>query len=150
MNHNLLKYLHISQTLHVPLELVYYEVCNIPFKKLKSTKKATPATYQVALITCCMTEVNIKQLTLHPAQYSTTTVGSYPLVKNCLFKRNMDFSEVKEGLISGKFILIDVRNTEEVKECGKIPNSHLIPRKYFFTYIDFKYDTLYMYNVHIP
>ena len=43
----------------------------------------------------------------------------------------MDFNEVKEGLISGKFILIDVRNTEEVKECGKIPNSHLIPRKFF-------------------
>merc|ERR1711899_92112 len=55
------------------------------------------------------------------------TVGSCPLVKNCHFKRNMDFNEVKEGLISGKFILIDVRNTEEVKECGKIPKSHLIP-----------------------
>ena len=39
----------------------------------------------------------------------------------------MDFDAVKKGINSGDFILIDVRGTDEVRNDGKIPSSHLIP-----------------------
>ena len=42
----------------------------------------------------------------------------------------MDFEAVKKGINSGDFVLIDVRSPDEVRNDGKIPSSHLIPRKY--------------------
>ena len=42
----------------------------------------------------------------------------------------MDFEAVKKGINSEDFVLIDVRSPDEVRNDGKIPSSHLIPRKY--------------------
>ena len=42
------------------------------------------------------------------------------------------FDEVKKGINSGDFVLIDVRSPDEVRNDGKIPSSHLIPREYIF------------------
>ena len=42
------------------------------------------------------------------------------------------FDEVKKGINSGDFVLIDVRSPDEVRNDGKIPSSHLIPREYMF------------------
>ena len=42
------------------------------------------------------------------------------------------FDEVKKGINSGDFVLIDVRSPDEVRNNGKIPSSHLIPREYIF------------------
>ena len=42
------------------------------------------------------------------------------------------FNEVKKGINSGDFVLIDVRSPDEVRNDGKIPSSHLIPREYIF------------------
>ena len=39
----------------------------------------------------------------------------------------MVFDTVKKGIKSGDFVLIDVRNIDEVRNDGKIPSSHLIP-----------------------
>ena len=39
----------------------------------------------------------------------------------------MDFNAVKEGIANGSFVLLDVRNTDEVKENGKIPKSQVVP-----------------------
>ena len=44
----------------------------------------------------------------------------------------MDFNTVQKGIRSGDFTLIDVRNVNEVQTAGKIPSSHLIPRKYSY------------------
>ena len=44
----------------------------------------------------------------------------------------MDFEAVKKGINSGDFVLIDVRSPDEVRNDGKIPSSHLIPREYIF------------------
>lgn len=41
----------------------------------------------------------------------------------------MDFNAVKSGIEAKSFVLIDVRNTDEVKSAGKIPQSHVVPRK---------------------
>ena len=42
------------------------------------------------------------------------------------------FDAVKKGINSGAFVLIDVRGIDEVRNDGKIPSSHLIPREYIF------------------
>ena len=42
------------------------------------------------------------------------------------------FDAVKKGINSGDFVLIDVRGIDEVRNDGKIPSSHLIPREYIF------------------
>ena len=42
----------------------------------------------------------------------------------------MDFNAVKEGIANGSFVLLDVRNTDEVKENGKIPKSQVVPCKF--------------------
>ena len=42
------------------------------------------------------------------------------------------FDVVKKGINSGDFVLIDVRSIDEVRNDGKIPSSHLIPREYIF------------------
>ena len=42
----------------------------------------------------------------------------------------MDFAQVKEAIEENTITLIDVRNLDEVESSGKIPKSHLIPRKY--------------------
>ena len=47
-----------------------------------------------------------------------------------ILQAEMDFNTVQKGIRSGDFTLIDVRNVNEVQTAGKIPSSHLIPRKY--------------------
>lgn len=42
----------------------------------------------------------------------------------------MDFNAVKEGTEKGSFVLIDVRNKDEVASAGKIPKSQVVPRKW--------------------
>ena len=44
----------------------------------------------------------------------------------------MDFAQVKEAIEENTITLIDVRNLDEVESSGKIPKSHLIPRKYMY------------------
>ena len=41
----------------------------------------------------------------------------------------MKLDEVNQGLASGAFILVDVRNVDELKSNGKIPGSVNMPRK---------------------
>jgi len=47
----------------------------------------------------------------------------------------MDFSQIKKGLDEKAFLLVDVRNQDELQAVGKIPGSVNIPRK-FFTYTE--------------
>jgi len=41
----------------------------------------------------------------------------------------MEFSQVKKGLEEKAFVLVDVRNQDELQSVGKIPGSINIPRK---------------------
>ena len=41
----------------------------------------------------------------------------------------MDFATVKKGHEGGAFVLVDVRNADEIKANGKIPGSLNVPRK---------------------
>jgi 3-mercaptopyruvate sulfurtransferase SseA len=43
----------------------------------------------------------------------------------------MEYEDVKKGLEEHSFLLIDVRNPEELQKNGKIPGSINIPCKYF-------------------
>ena len=43
----------------------------------------------------------------------------------------MDYEDVKKGLEEHTFLLIDVRNPEELQTHGRIPGSFNIPCKYF-------------------
>ena len=42
----------------------------------------------------------------------------------------MEFSQVKKGLEEKAFVLVDVRNQDELQSVGKIPGSINIPRKF--------------------
>ncbi len=46
-------------------------------------------------------------------------------------KYKMDFSQIKKGLDEKAFLLVDVRNQDELQAVGKIPGSVNIPRKFF-------------------
>ena len=45
-------------------------------------------------------------------------------------KENMEFFQVKKGLEEKTFVLVDVRNQDELQSVGKIPGSINIPRKF--------------------
>ena len=46
----------------------------------------------------------------------------------------MDFDGVKQGLEESSIVLIDVRNPDEVRNLGRIPGSHNLPRKFVAAY----------------
>ena len=42
----------------------------------------------------------------------------------------MEFAEVRDGLKEKSFVLVDVRNPEELQAAGKIPGSVNVPREF--------------------